>query len=260
MGPLISIKDAALGYGRTSILRGVSLDVHRGDYVGIVGPNGSGKTTLLKAILGLIRPIAGSVHRLALGHTIGYVPQRDTLDTIYPLSVLDIVLMGLYDQLPPVGQVGRRHREAGMDALSHAGIADLADRHYASLSGGQKQRAIIARALVSGPELLLLDEPTNGMDLASEASVLGLIRHLHDEDGITVLLVTHLLHTVINHAAQIAFVGDGSVEVMAVHDAVETHRLSELYGIPLSVGRCQGRHVVLPSEPDSRGLGPLHVR
>ncbi len=245
MQPLISLAGADLGYGRTRVLEGVTLDVHSGDYLGIVGPNGSGKTTLLKTILGLIRPLAGSVRIPDAGHTIGYVPQRDTLDTIFPLSVLDIVLMGLYDKLHPVGRPRRQHRDAAMTALGHVGIAELAQREYASLSGGQKQRTIIARALVAEPKLLLLDEPTNGMDLPSETGILALISHLHDEHGITVLLVSHLLHTVINHADRIAFVTDRSIRVMDTDEVVSTSRLSELYRLPIRIGRIEDRYVIL---------------
>jgi len=246
MGGLINFDCVSLGYGRTSVLKDVSFEVALGDFVGIVGPNGSGKTTLLKAVLGLIRPQAGSIQVPRTEHSIGYVPQRDTLDTIYPLTVLDIVLMGLYDKLSAIGRPTRAHRQRAMEALGHTGIRELSDRSYGNLSGGQKQRAIIARALVSSPEVLLLDEPTNGMDLPGEEGIMALIQHLHEEHGMTVLLVSHLLHTVINHAKRIAFVAGSTVTVVDRDEVVGTSRLAEVYGMPVSVRRIDGRYVVLP--------------
>jgi ABC-type Mn2+/Zn2+ transport system ATPase subunit len=243
---LITLDHATLGYGRSPVLRDVCLQVSAGDYLGIVGPNGSGKTTLLKAVLGLIPPLAGSVRLSHALGTVGYVPQRDTLDSIFPLTVFDIVVMGLFDTLPPVRRPGAAERERAMAALADAGIQNLADKHYGSLSGGQKQRTIIARAMVAQPEVLLLDEPTNGMDLAAEESILALIRHLHDEHRITVLLVSHLLNTVINHAHRIAFVTDGSVEVVRREEVVGTSRLADIYGLPVVVTQLGERYVVLP--------------
>ncbi|NLI00674.1 MAG: ABC transporter ATP-binding protein [Chthonomonadales bacterium] len=247
MEPLIRLADAALGYGKVRVLDGVTLEVYPGDYLGIVGPNGSGKTTLLKAILGLIRPLAGSVQIPSSEHIIGYVPQRDTLDTIFPLTVLDIVLMGLFDTLSPIGRPARRHIARAEQALEAAGIADLRDRHFGSLSGGQKQRTIIARALVADPKVLLLDEPTNGMDLPGETGILSLIRSLHDERNLTVLLVSHLLNTVINHARRIAFVANGRVETLDRSEVIASSKLSDIYGMDVEVTRHDHRYLVLPA-------------
>jgi len=243
--PLIRLDRATLGYG-SPVLRDVSLEVRRGDYLGIVGPNGAGKTTLLKAILGVVKPMDGTVEVPRTGHRIGYVPQRDTLDTLFPLSVLDIVLMGLYHEIGPVARPRAKHRAQAMEALGDAGIADLADRSYSSLSGGQKQRAIIARALASRPETLVLDEPTNGMDLPAEESILVLISHLHDEHAITVLFVSHLLHVVINNASRIAIVSDGTVSVLDREAIISGDHLSTLYGIPVRVAQVEGRAFVIP--------------
>jgi len=245
MEPLIRLADATLGYGSSRVLEGVTLDVYPGDYLGIVGPNGSGKTTLLKSILGLIRPLAGSVQIPSSGHTIGYVPQRDTLDTIYPLTVLDIVLMGLFDTLSPFGRPRREHIERAETALDDAGIAELRDRNFGSLSGGQKQRTIIARAMVADPQVLLLDEPTNGMDLPGEAGILALIRRLHDTRHLTVLLVSHLLNTVINHARRMAFVANGRVETLDRSEVIGSSKLSEIYGMAVEVTRHDNRYLVL---------------
>ena len=248
--PLIAITDADLGYGSTRVLGHVTLDVYRGDYLGIVGPNGAGKTTLLKCILGLIRPMAGSVQLSSPDHIIGYVPQRDTLDTIYPLTVLDIVLMGLFDRLSAFGRPTRKHILQAEAALNDAGIVHLRDRSFGSLSGGQKQRTIIARAMVAEPEVLLLDEPTNGMDLVGEAGILSLIDGMHQQRRLTVLLVSHLLNTVINHSDRMAFVADGHVETLNKAELIGSGKLSSIYGLPVEVTMLNGRYLVLPGAPD----------
>src|SRR2546425_1241090 len=164
MNKLIQFDKVDLGYGRRRVLTAIEFDVISGDFLGIVGPNGAGKTTLLKAILGLLKPMAGIVERPAEGLRIGYVPQRESVDTLFPLTVLDIVLMGRYTRLGPFGRPGKADRAEAMASLEHVGITNLAHRPYPNLSGGQKQRTLIARALVGDPNLLILDEPTNGMD------------------------------------------------------------------------------------------------
>lgn len=246
METLIDLRSVTVGYGRNRVLRDVSLTVGDGDFVGVVGPNGSGKSTLLKALLGLLRPSSGEVVRSDRAREVGYVPQRDSIDPLYPLTVLDIVLMGLFRRLRPWSRIGRGERDEAMRCLSHVGIADLANREYASLSGGQQQRVIIARALMGRPSLLALDEPTNGMDLPAERSIMDLIERLHVEGGITVLMVSHLLNTVVNYAHHIAFVGDGRVQAGTVAEMVTPARMSELYDSPVQVAMFGDRRIVLP--------------
>jgi manganese/zinc/iron transport system ATP- binding protein len=264
MQKLITFEKVDLGYGQRQVLTGIDFDVVAGDFLGIVGPNGAGKTTLLKAILGLVKPMAGRVTVAAEGVRIGYVPQRESVDTLFPLTVLDIVLMGRYSLLGPFARPGKRDMEAAMRALEHVGIAGLARRPYPNLSGGQKQRTLIARALVGEPNLLILDEPTNGMDLVSEKAIMDLVRHLHDEDRITVLMVSHLLNTVVNYARRIAIVGEGTLQEGMVADMVTEQGLTGLYGIAVQVAQVDGRLVVLPGrngkahaesdEPVQRGV------
>ncbi|HSV74689.1 MAG TPA: metal ABC transporter ATP-binding protein [Chthonomonadales bacterium] len=246
MAPLIELKAVCAGYGRNRVLHDVSLRVDAGDFLGIVGPNGSGKSTLLKTMLGLLRPSSGDLVRSSAAGDVGYVPQRDSIDPIYPLTVLDIVLMGAYRRLRPWSRIGPRERDLAMHSLDHVGIADLASRRYSSLSGGQKQRTVIARALVGQPALLAFDEPTNGMDLPAERSTMDLIERLHVDDGITVLMVSHLLNTVVNYAHHIAFVGDGRVRSGSVAEMISAPTLSELYAAPVQVVMLGDRRIVLP--------------
>ncbi|MEP6756900.1 MAG: ABC transporter ATP-binding protein [Chthonomonadales bacterium] len=243
---LIEFTNVDLGYGSRKVLTNINLRVGFGDFLGIVGPNGAGKTTMLKAILGLLKPLAGDVRTTSEGLRIGYVPQRDSVDSLFPLTVMDIVLMGRYRGLSAIGRPTRADKDAAAQAIGHVGITDLANRPYPNLSGGQKQRALIARALVGKPNLLILDEPTNGMDLASERAIMELVRHLHDSDGITVLMVSHLLNTVVNYSQRIAIVGDGIIREGEITEMITSEALSSLYSLPIQVLEIDGRRVILP--------------
>lgn len=246
MDRLYAFEGVDLGYGRNVILRSVDFDIRAGDFLGIVGPNGAGKTTLLKAVLGLLKPMCGHITRSSSAARIGYVPQRQAVDSIYPLTVQDIVLMGCYSRLGAIRRPGRRERGEASRALDLVGIADLASRSYRSLSGGQQQRALIARALIARPDILLLDEPTNGMDLVSETAMMDLLLRLHRQDRMTVVMVSHLLHVVVNYARRIAIVNEGSVREGDVDELVTEATLGDVYGIPVTVAQVDGRTVVLP--------------
>lgn len=243
MTPLIEFKGAQLGYPpRHVILHDVDLTIEKGDFLGILGPNGSGKTTLLRTLLGLIRPLSGVVNRE--GVRIGYVPQRETVDTLFPIPVLDIVMMGRYGRLGVIRRPGPADREIAMKCLEHVGIPHLAKSSYRDLSGGQKQRALIARALATEPEILILDEPTNGMDLASEHALLDLMHDLHRDDHLTVLFVSHLLENVANVAERIAIIAGGSLEVDTRHAMMTSERLSRLFKMPVKVLEIENKCVV----------------
>jgi len=254
--PLISFRDAVLGYGHQIVLRDVTLDFREGDFLGIVGPNGSGKTTLIKTALGLLRPLGGTVTVTAGGGALrfGYAPQRDTVDTIFPLRVRDIVGMGRYGRVGLIRRLGRADWEAVQRAMERVGIADLARRGYGELSGGQRQRTLIARALAGEPDLLVLDEPTNGMDLSSEHALLELIRDLHDRSGLTVVMITHLLENVANYADRIAIITGERLEVGQRDEMLTEARLSQLYGIPVLVNRVGDRIAIMPGDR-SNGAG-----
>jgi ABC-type Mn2+/Zn2+ transport system ATPase subunit len=244
---MIEFRDANLGYGpRSVILTGVNLEIERGEFLGIVGPNGSGKTTLLRTFLGLIPPISGVV-RIGNGEPVrwGYVPQRETVDTLFPITVEDIVLMGRYRRIGLLRRPSPKDRQIAMECLEHVGISDLAKRSYVDLSGGQKQRALIARALATEPDILVLDEPTNGMDLASEHSLLELARRLHDEDGLTVVLVSHLLANVANVSRRIAIIANGRLDVGTRQEMLTSEHLSRLYDMQVEVHDIGGRSAII---------------
>jgi len=249
-GELLAFDHADLGYGRRTILSGLNLILMRRDFLGIVGPNGSGKTTILKAMLGLLRPLRGQV-RIAPGVRFGYVPQRQFIDEAYPVTALDVALMGRYPMLGALARPSPQDRRFVLDCLDHAGIAELAKRPYRELSGGQKQRILIARALAGQPDALVLDEPTNDMDIGSERAIMELLKRLHESDGITIVMVSHLLNVVVNYAETLALI-DGGLRMMGkTNDVLTPENLSAVYEAPIEVAVFGGRKVVLTGGRDA---------
>jgi ABC-type Mn2+/Zn2+ transport system ATPase subunit len=244
MTSLVRFDHATLGYGRRVVLSDLSFEIPEGDFLGLVGPNGAGKTTILRAILGTLEPLSGTV-TLKPGLRFGYVPQRDSVDYGFPLKVIDVVLMGRYDRIGLGRRPSAEDRDRAVEALTHVGIAHLADLQLAALSGGQKQRTLIARALVGGPNILVLDEPTNGMDLVSTTQILSLVRDLHERDRITVLMVSHALNEVANYVNRIALTMEGGFRIGTVDEIVNEATLTAMYGIPVEVDEVHGHRIVV---------------
>lgn len=206
---LLRLKGAAIGYGRRKVLQGIDFAIERGDFLGVMGPNGTGKTTLLKTILGLLEPLAGTVERHLVPDKktlFGYVPQRESLDLHYPLTSLEVAMMGRYGRIGLFRKPGAKDLEIARACLKRADMTRFAERPFRELSGGQKQRVLIARALASEPEILLLDEPTNGMDMGSEKAIMELLIELQKEKNTTVVFVTHLLSTIERYAHRVALI------------------------------------------------------
>ncbi len=244
----ITFLDVSLGYAGRPVVSGASFAIIPGDFLGIVGPNGAGKTTILRALLGILKPLNGSItvrHGSKGALRLGYVPQRDAIDHIMPFTVSDVVLMGRYARIGLLRRPAREDHAAVQRSLQAVDIADLADRSYRDLSGGQRQRTLIARALVSEPDILVLDEPTNGMDLTSRTAILELVHRLHDRDGMTVVMVTHLLSDVANYVSRIALVEPGWFQVGTTEEILSEDKLSHLYRLPVRVAQVAGQTVVL---------------
>jgi ABC-type Mn2+/Zn2+ transport system ATPase subunit len=194
------------------VVRAASLAVRPGEFVVLVGSNGSGKTTLLRGLLGFLPPLAGRVSPRE-GLRVGYVPQRETLDPLYPLTAMQVVRLGTWRDLPFWRFTGARERRRAREALQACDAADLGSRRYSELSGGQRQRVLLARALATGPELLLLDEPTAGVDPEAEKGILDLLRALRDAQGLSVWMVTHRVQSTRSHANRTAIVSNGTVRI-----------------------------------------------
>lgn len=241
---IVAFEKVDLGYGRRTILQDVNLSLCVGDNLAIVGPNGCGKTTLLKALLGILPPLKGQIRR-SPDIRFGYVPQRQYVDEVYPFTALEIALMGRYRLLGTLSRPGNHDKQLALRCMDHVAIADLANRPYRELSGGQKQRVLIARALAGEPAVLVLDEPTNDMDLGSEHAIMELVKQLRETDGITVVMVSHLLNVVANYADSLVILDDGHRVIGKLSEVLTSENLTSLYGVPVQVDMCAGQRVVL---------------
>ncbi|MFI5393986.1 MAG: metal ABC transporter ATP-binding protein [Candidatus Binatia bacterium] len=223
---LVELHDVSLGYNGLPVIAHVSFTIHRGEFLALFGPNGAGKTTLLRGILGLIPVLAGRIeYRFdRTASPPGYVPQRDTLDPIFPLSVFEVVLMGTYAKLPPLWPLGARRRRLAAQCLDQVGLAGVARQPFWALSGGQKQRVLIARALAAESGVMILDEPTAGVDHAAEATIVDLITKLNRTEGLTVVLVSHHLAHIRSAVQSAVWVDDGE----AIKGPVDALRLPDM--------------------------------
>lgn len=193
--PAVSLRGAAFGYAGRSRVADLTFDIETGSAVALIGPNGSGKSTLLQGILGLSELTGGSIEvlgtsPLAARKQVGALPQANTRNSELPVSLRQVVGMGLYRALGPIRPLGREGRRMVDVALEQVGLSAFSNRIFGELSGGQQQRGILARALVSDPKLLLLDEPFNGLDRENRDTLLDLVRELRAE-GRTVIVSTH---------------------------------------------------------------------
>jgi ABC-type Mn2+/Zn2+ transport system ATPase subunit len=251
---LVALEDATLGYGRTAVLSGIRLAVASGDFLAMVGPNGGGKTTVLRSLLGSLPLVGGRLVR-PRPLRVGYVPQRDHVDPVWPFTAGEVVLMGRVPLLGPFRRPRAGDHAAALRALARVGIEDLAGAWYGELSGGQRQRTLIARALAAEPELLALDEPTNGMDPGAELATMDLLRGLHREGGPAIVMVSHRIEAVANYAHRLAFVDReaGLFRVGPLEEMLRPDALEALYRRPVEAREVNGRRVILPAtEPQAR--------
>ncbi len=242
--PIVRGDHLTLGYRHRVVVQDLSFEIHRGDILGIVGPNGCGKTTLLRSILELIPPLEGSVER-DRGLVISYMPQRDRLETMLPITALEVVEMGRTARAGVFLRSQVSDRAAAQSALDHAAVGSLGPQLFRNLSGGQQQRVLLARALSAEPDVLVLDEPTAGMDIAGEASIIALLRDLNRTRGVTILIVTHLLSLALNFATSIMLMGPGEILYGPVDDVLEADRLTALYGAPIELGGVGGQRILV---------------
>ena len=235
----LSIHDLTVAYHRKPVVWDVEYDAPPGQLIAIVGPNGAGKSTLLKATLGLLPAVSGSVRFFGQQYRdvrarVAYVPQRTSVDWDFPVSALDVVAMGLYRRIGWFRPVTRRYREQAREALDRVGLADFAGRQINQLSGGQQQRVFLARALIQNADLYLMDEPFAGVDAATEAAILALLRGLRDA-GRTAVVVHHDLETVRDYFDHVLLLNVRLVASGPVSEVFTRENLRRTYGGKLSL-------------------------
>lgn len=238
---LVDVCGAGFGYDGTSVLHDVTLSVDDTSFVGVVGPSGSGKTTLLRLMLGAVAPQQGTVTRRP-GVRVGYVPQLETVNWSFPVTVSECVLMASSGRRWPWAT--RAERADVARVLDRLGIGELARRHIRELSGGQQQRMFVARALLRRPQLLLMDEPTSGVDVTSRHDMLHLLGDLHAE-GVAILLTTHDLNGVAAHLPQLVALQGTVIAVGAPAEVINGPVLSRTFGAPIEVLEHLGMPIVL---------------
>ncbi|MHA1275488.1 MAG: metal ABC transporter ATP-binding protein [Promethearchaeota archaeon] len=200
MEPILEIKDLSVSYENVIALENINLEIYRGDYVGIFGPNGSGKTTLLKAILGLIKPDKGIIKLFnsddlkKMRIKIGYVPQNPYVKRNFPASVIEVVEMGLYGKIGFLKPLKKEHRKIAERALHKVHMGAFKNRPIGHLSGGELQKVMVARAIVSNPEILLLDEPTSALDFVMTGELMTLLKELNEKYKLTIIAINHNLN------------------------------------------------------------------
>jgi zinc transport system ATP-binding protein len=237
MTPLLEVERVSYRYGDAPVLEGVSLAVEPGEFLGIIGPNGCGKTTLLRIMLGLLRPTAGEVKlfgqdvsRFRDWRRVGYMPQRAAFDGALPVTAAEVVATGL---IPLLGFRRRiepdEHRKV-TESLAQVGMEKQARARMGALSTGQQQRVLIARALVSGPELLLLDEPTASIDVEAQSSFYTLLRSFNRERGLTLVIVSHDIGVVAREVNRVACLNRRILFCGPPADVLTQEALSALYG------------------------------
>jgi len=189
---LIDIKNLSLGYDGNIVLKNVNLKIEENDFICVVGPNGSGKSTLIKGILGLIKPISGTITFNNLKQNfIGYMPQETKVDSNFPASVLEIVLSGTLNKKSRSLFYTKEDKKLAIKNLKILGIENLKNKHFSELSGGQRQKVLLARSLCATSKLLILDEPSNNLDSKSKKNLYDILKNLNKNYNIAIIMITH---------------------------------------------------------------------
>ena len=245
--PLVEFHDVTVAYGRRPVLWNIDLTISEPCLFGIVGPNGAGKSTLLKAALGLV-PLAGGEVRLfgepldRVRRRVGYVPQRETVDWDFPVSVMDVVMMGTYSRVGWLRRPGAAERAVARESLARVGLEDLAGRQIGRLSGGQQQRVFLARALAQQADVYFLDEPMAGVDARSQEQILTVLSGLR-ELGKLVIVVHHDLRAVTDWFDAVALIDMRLVATGPTRETLTPDNLRRTYAGAVDVLDEVGRAV-----------------
>ncbi|PIU09204.1 MAG: ABC transporter ATP-binding protein [Candidatus Moranbacteria bacterium CG_4_8_14_3_um_filter_34_16] len=238
MNLIIETKNLSVSYGQTEALTNVSFTVEKGDFVGLAGPNGAGKTTLIKTILGLLPTSKGEIK--LFGKTkekfndwgkIGYLPQKlSTINTLFPATVDEVVTLGLLSQKKFPRRITANDQKRTSETLRELGIFDLKKRMLSELSGGQQQKVLLARALVSNPEILIFDEPSTALDPESRESFFQLIQKLNKKNGTAVILITHDTGYIGQYANKLLYIDKSLVYFGKFSDFCQDEKMNAYFG------------------------------
>lgn len=233
----LSIAGLNVAYGSNRVIEDVSLNVPVGAVMGLIGPNGAGKSTIMKAAIDLIPRLSGDVSIFdktldEVRDRVAYMPQAASVDWDYPITVEQVVGMGLYPKLGWLKRMSAEQRGQVSTALERVGIPELAKRQISELSGGQRRRVFVARILVQAPDLYLLDEPFAGVDAASERVIRGVLHGLRD-DGASIVIVHHDLSTVAEFCDHVTIVNRQLVATGTIDDAFTRENINEAFGLGL---------------------------
>lgn len=221
---MIEIKNLSFSYGEQKVISDLNFTVRERDFVGVIGSNGAGKSTLLKMIVGLLTPSEGdiklfgeSVRKFKDWERIGYVPQKNAFNPLFPATVREVVMSGLYNNKNVFRRLSRQQQRKCDDALEVMRIQNIQDKRVGMLSGGQQQRVFLARALINHPDLLILDEPTVGIDVETQAAFFELITHMHAHHHMTFLMVSHDIDMIRNYLGHDPIQRNGKINFYSHH-------------------------------------------
>lgn len=240
-GPLLAeVEGLSAGYPGRTVWRGASFSINKGEFVAIIGPNGAGKTTLFRLLLGLQRPLAGSIRVFGSepkrgSPRIGYVPQQHVVDDESHIEAVEIVRLALSGKKWGFSLFSDEDGKAAVSALEGVGGSDLAHRPLAELSGGELQRIFLAEALVSNPDLLLLDEPLSNLDMRRERELLRLVNDVVRTRGVAALLIAHNINPLLPYLDKVIYIANGKVASGKPDEVLTSESLSALYEIPVEV-------------------------
>ncbi|WP_084281191.1 metal ABC transporter ATP-binding protein [Alkaliphilus transvaalensis] len=228
------VNDLTVAYHEKPVLWDVDINVPSGTLLGIIGPNGAGKSTFIKSILGIVKPIAGNILIYGLPYKtnrnkVAYVPQRGSVDWDFPITVLDVVMMGMYGELGWIKKPGKKEKVRAMESLKKLGMDEYSNRQINQLSGGQQQRVFLARALVQEADLYLMDEPFQGVDALTEKAIIKLLMELK-EQGKTVIVVHHDLQTVTEYFDWVMLLNISCVAIGPEKEVFTKDNLKKTYG------------------------------